>query len=172
MRILLALAVCLYASSSHALNLGKMKDAGKTAASSDLGKAAGGAASQAALDKMNKKLQNVQNDKGPILFKTGGAAIDPKCDKTMQAIADIMAEFPGTHVEVNGHTDSSGNKKKNVKLSQDRANAVVDYLVKNKNVDAKRLSAKGYGPDKPIADTKTGEGRAKNRRVDFTVTSM
>jgi outer membrane protein OmpA-like peptidoglycan-associated protein len=90
----------------------------------------------------------------------------------MKAIADIMAQFPGTHVQVNGHTDNKGKKSANLKLSQARAEAVVSYLVSKKGVDGKRLSAKGFGDEKPIADNATADGRTKNRRVDFTVTSM
>ncbi|MEK7474023.1 MAG: OmpA family protein [Candidatus Coatesbacteria bacterium] len=180
MRMVLALTLVLAGSTAVALNLGKAKDAGKSVAATDAGKAAGtaattaasGAVNQALIDKMNKKLQNVQNENGPILFKAGKAEIDPKCDKTMKAITDIMAEFPGTHVQVNGHTDSKGKKSANQKLSQDRAAAVVAYLVSKKGVEARRLSAKGFGDEKPIADNKTADGRTKNRRVDFTVTSL
>jgi outer membrane protein OmpA-like peptidoglycan-associated protein len=180
MRIALAVTLICAASAATALNLGKVKDAGKTVAASDTGKAVGNAAGasaheaamKVAVDKMNKKLENVQSENGPILFVTGKAVIDPACDKTMQAIADIMSEFTGTHVQVNGHTDNVGKKAANLKLSQARADAVVAYLVKNKGVDGKRLSAKGFGDEKPIGDNKTPAGRAKNRRVDFTVTSM
>jgi len=180
MRIPLAVTLVCAASVAAALNLGKAKDAGKSVAASDTGKAVGAAATVSAndaamkvvIDKMNKKLQNVQNEKGPILFTAGKAVVDPKCDKTMQAIADIIGEFSGTHVQVNGHTDSKGKKSANLKLSQDRADAVVAYLVKNKAVDAKRLSAKGFGDEKPIGDNKTEAGRTKNRRVDFTVTAL
>jgi len=71
-------------------------------------------------------------------------------------------------VEVQGHTDNQGAYYYNVKLSRDRAKAVKEALVKRK-VDAKRLTSKGYGPSKPIADNKTKEGRQKNRRVQFKI---
>lgn len=125
-----------------------------------------------AADLFTKKLKKSQNEKGPIRFKKGKAEIDPACDPTMRYIAKLIKETPGFHVQVDGHTDNVGNAESNKKLSQERAEAVVKYLVEKKSVDAKRLSAKGWGDTQPIADNKTEKGRAKNRRVDFTVTTM
>jgi len=127
---------------------------------------------ETALAAVTKKLKKVQNEKGPIKFKTGKSEVDPACDRTMTAIAAIMADYPGFHVQVDGHTDNIGNPDANRKLSQDRAEAVVKYLVAKNGVDGKRLSAKGFGDTKPIADNKTKKGQARNRRVDFTVTQM
>ncbi len=138
----------------------------------EIGKSAATNAKDNVLSAMTKKLKKVQNEKGPIKFKTGKAEVDPSCDKTMAAIAVIMTEYPGFHVQVDGHTDNVGNPEANRKLSQDRAEAVVKYLVEKKRVDAKRLSAKGFGDSQPIADNKTKKGQAKNRRVDFTVTKL
>lgn len=141
-----------------------------------LGKEAGKAVTTGAkenlLGAMTKKLKKVQNEKGPIKFKTGKAEIDPASDRTMTAIAAIMADYPGFHVQVDGHTDNVGNPEVNRKLSQDRADAVVKYLVEKKGSEAKRLSAKGFGDTQPVASNKTKAGQAKNRRVDFTVTKM
>ena len=125
-----------------------------------------------ALAAVAKKLKKVQNEEGPIRFKTAKSEIDPACDKTMTAIAVIMSDYPGFHVQVDGRTDNIGNPDANRKLSQDRADAVVKYLVEKKGVDGRRLSAKGFGDSKPIADNKTKKGQARNRRVDFTVTQM
>lgn len=138
----------------------------------EIGKSAATNAKDNVLSAMTKKLKKVQNEKGPIKFKTGKAEVDPSCDKTMVAIAVIMTDYPGFHVQVDGHTDNVGNPEANRKLSQDRAEAVVKYLVEKKRVDAKRLSAKGFGDSQPIADNKTKKGQAKNRRVDFTVTKL
>lgn len=141
-----------------------------------LGKEAGKSLKQSgqdtALAAVTKKLKKVQNEKGPIKFKTGKSEVDPACDRTMTAIAAIMSDYPGFHVQVDGHTDNVGNPDANRKLSQDRAESVVRYLVEKKAVDGKRLSAKGFGDSKPIADNKTKAGQAKNRRVDFTVNKM
>ncbi len=158
----------LAANLAFALNLpGSVKDAGKQATT-----AAKDKANESALDAITNKLKNVQNEYGPILFKAGKAAVNPKCDKTMKRIAEIMSEYPGFHVQVDGHTDNKGKKEKNLQLSQQRADAVVKYLVDKKGVDAKRLSSKGFGDSQPIADNKTAKGREKNRRVDFTVTKL
>ncbi len=138
----------------------------------DLGKKATKKASDSTMDKFTKRLKKAQNEKGPIRFKKGKADVDPACDKTMAYIAKIIKESPGFHVQVDGHTDNVGRPESNMKLSQDRADAVVKYLVEKKGVDAKRLSAKGWGDTQPIADNKTAKGRARNRRVDFTVTKM
>lgn len=138
----------------------------------DLGKEAAATAKEGALSAVTKKLKKVQNEKGPIKFKTGKAEVDPACDRTMTAIAAIMTDYPGFHVQVDGHTDNVGKPEANMKLSQDRADAVVKYLAEKKGVDAKRLSAKGFGDTQPIASNKTKAGQAKNRRVDFTVTKM
>lgn len=71
-------------------------------------------------------------------------------------------------IEVSGHTDNVGNKSYNQELSQKRAQSVVNYLTEN-GISKCRLIAKGYGMDKPVADNETEEGRAENRRVEFTI---
>ncbi len=89
-------------------------------------------------------------------------------------IFELMSLNPELIVEIQSHTDSKGNDKYNMKLSQKRAESVVEYLV-NKGIDRKRLIAKGYGETKPVvpnenADgTDNPEGRAKNRRTDFKI---
>ena len=170
------LSLLIAAGPAAALDLGKLKEKAKDAQKTEVGQAVSEKASDAADQKVEeeftKKLKNVQNEKGPILFKKGKAEVDPACDNTMQTIADIIASVPGYKVRVDGHTDNKGKKATNQKLSVDRAKAVVKYLVGVKKVDANRLESKGFGPDQPIADNKTEEGRAKNRRVDFTVTKM
>jgi outer membrane protein OmpA-like peptidoglycan-associated protein len=82
-----------------------------------------------------------------------------------------MQENPQIKVQVSGHTDNVGSPADNLKLSNNRAKAVVDYLV-SKGIDIKRLTWKGYGETKPVADNKTEEGRALNRRTEFTIVGM
>ncbi len=161
-----ALAFLAAAGAAHA-ELDALKSLGK-----ETGKSIKQSTKDTALAAVTKKLKKVQNEKGPIKFKTGKAEVDPACDKTMTAIAAIMADYPGFHVQVDGHTDNVGNPEANQKLSQARAEAVAKYLVEKKGADAKRLSAMGFGDTKPIADNKSKKGQAKNRRVDFTVTKM
>lgn len=83
-------------------------------------------------------------------------------------IVKVMNENPTMKVQLEGHTDSVGSDAYNQKLSERRANAVKDYLVKKGKIKADRLTTKGFGEKKPIADNKTKEGRAKNRRVELT----
>lgn len=172
-----AALLCLAAAGpALALDLNKLKDKGKSAQQTELGAAVSDKASAEADKKVEaeftRKLKNVQNEKGPILFKLGKAEIDPACDNTMQTIADIIGSVKGYRVRVDGHTDNKGKKAANQKLSDQRAAAVVTYLVTKKGVDKNRLASKGFGDSQPIADNKDEAGRGKNRRVDFTVTKM
>jgi outer membrane protein OmpA-like peptidoglycan-associated protein len=149
-----------------------MADAADLSGLGDVGKKLSQKAADSAMDKFTMQLKKAQNEKGPIRFKKGKADVDPICDPTMKYIAKILKDSHGFHVQVDGHTDNVGKPESNRKLSQERAKAVVAYLVEKKGVDANRLSAKGFGDSQPIADNETERGRAKNRRVDFTVTKM
>ncbi|MEW6132696.1 MAG: OmpA family protein [Pseudomonadota bacterium] len=80
--------------------------------------------------------------------------------------AEALRQWGNTKVEVAGHTDSMGSDEYNMRLSEQRANAVRDYLV-GKGIEADRLTAKGYGESQPLADNGTEEGRARNRRVEL-----
>jgi outer membrane protein OmpA-like peptidoglycan-associated protein len=79
-----------------------------------------------------------------------------------------LQQHPATTIQVNGHTDNTGNAAHNQQLSKNRAKAVMDYLV-NKGIDTKRVLYKGYGAQYPLADNTTEMGKALNRRVEFTV---
>ncbi len=161
--IAVVVAVLFFAGMVDAADLGGLGEVGKKLSQK---------AADSAMDQFTKKLKKAQNEKGPIRFKKGKADVDPVCDRTMKYIAKILKDSPGFHVQVDGHTDNVGNPESNRKLSRERAEAVVTYLVEKNGVDADRLSAKGFGDSQPIADNKTERGRAKNRRVDFTVTKM
>ncbi|WP_434030891.1 OmpA family protein [[Pseudomonas] boreopolis] len=104
-----------------------------------------------------------------IGFATGSATITADSAETLERAATAIATMPaGTRIEVGGHTDNTGNAAANLKLSQDRADAVQRKLVEL-GAPADRLAAKGYGQDAPVADNATEEGRAQNRRMIFTV---
>jgi outer membrane protein OmpA-like peptidoglycan-associated protein len=82
--------------------------------------------------------------------------------------AQILKAHPAINISIEGHTDNTGTAAGNQKLSEKRAAAVKNYLVK-KGIDADRMSASGYGQTKPVADNKTSAGRASNRRVEFKI---
>ncbi len=103
-----------------------------------------------------------------IEFQSGKAVIKKTSNSILDEIVKVMKENPSYKLSINGHTDNTGKADKNQKLSEDRANAVKDYMV-NKGVEADRLTAQGFGQDKPVADNKTKAGKAKNRRVEFIV---
>lgn len=110
---------------------------------------------------LNKAMSGIQ-------FENGKATIKKSSYKVLDEIAKTFINNPNYMVEVQGHTDNVGKHSYNVDLSERRAQSVRTYLV-NKGVPAERLTAHGYGPDKPIADNKTKAGRAKNRRVEFNI---
>ena len=103
-----------------------------------------------------------------ILFDLGKATIKPESADVLDNIVKVLNEFKKAKFSVEGYTDSTGNKAKNIKLSEARANSVKDYLVA-KGIAADRLSAKGFGPEKPVADNKTKAGREQNRRVEINL---
>ncbi|MFI1744634.1 OmpA family protein [Thalassobellus sediminis] len=103
-----------------------------------------------------------------ILFDTGKASIKSQSEAVLADIIAILKEYPTAKFTVEGHTDSVGSEKLNQRLSDSRANAVKEYLVKN-GIDAFRLSALGYGEAKPIDSNKTRKGRANNRRVEINL---
>jgi len=101
-----------------------------------------------------------------INFDSGKYTIKPESYKIIDDIAAALKAKPAMKVKLEGHTDNVGNARANKKLSDDRAKAVMDAIVA-KGIDKARLSAQGFGLEKPIADNKTEEGRAKNRRVEL-----
>lgn len=100
-----------------------------------------------------------------VMFATGKTEVAPQYDADLKELAAFMSEHPETKIEIQGHTDSSGSKAINKRLSQNRADAVKNYLVNELKVDGNRLHAKGYGDEMPIADNATAEGKTQNRRV-------
>jgi outer membrane protein OmpA-like peptidoglycan-associated protein len=106
---------------------------------------------------------------GKIRFKTDSAEIEPASDTILDDVADEMKRHPEIRrVRVEGHSDNVGNRDYNRKLSRERAQSVRQALIK-RGVSGKRLDAEGYGERQPIASNRTERGRAKNRRVQFTV---
>lgn len=103
-----------------------------------------------------------------IEFESGSAILTASGQQILNEMAAALHKVGGKKVKIVGHTDSSGDASKNLLLSQQRANAVKDYLV-TKSVSADNLSTEGVGSNKPVADNDTAEGRRKNRRIEFEV---
>lgn len=101
-----------------------------------------------------------------VQFDTNKAVIKPKYHDELKKIADFLNEFPKATSVIEGHTDSVGSKAANIKLSQRRAESVRSYLIANFKIAPERLTAKGFGPEKPVADNKTAAGKQKNRRIE------
>ena len=105
---------------------------------------------------------------GVIRFASASVTIDSGSNATLDTLAEVAMSCKKGRIRVEGHTDSTGRAAFNKTLSEKRAQSVVDYLSKA-GVDASRIEAVGYGQEKPIASNNTREGRAKNRRIEFTV---
>ncbi|MGB4600758.1 MAG: outer membrane beta-barrel domain-containing protein [Trichlorobacter sp.] len=103
-----------------------------------------------------------------VQFDTGKSVIKKQYYGELKTVGDALNEQKELKGIIEGYTDNVGSDKLNQRLSQRRANAVRDYIVKNFKVDGKRLTAKGYGEASPIADNATAEGRAQNRRIEAT----
>ncbi len=116
-------------------------------------------------EEVQKKLNDFAKT---ILFDTGKSTIKAASTGVFVDIITILNQYPNSKFTVEGHTDSTGSASLNQKLSESRANAVKDFLVE-KGIDASRLSAIGYGKDKPIATNNTAAGRTQNRRVEINL---
>jgi len=112
----------------------------------------------------------------PIVFELQGVQFDfdkstlrPVSIPILDQAAEVLMQYPQMRVEIQGHTCSMGSDEYNLRLSQARANSVMNYLVQQKNIDKARLTAKGYGESSPIVSNETNEGRIRNRRVEFVI---
>jgi OOP family OmpA-OmpF porin len=103
-----------------------------------------------------------------IYFDQGKATIRKQSTPKLDGAANVLKEFPSISLEISGHTSSEGDKAFNAKLSQERADAVKQWLVE-KGIPSDRIKTRGVGADEPIADNKTAAGRTKNRRIEFKV---
>lgn len=104
-----------------------------------------------------------------VLFASGKADIKEDSTDDIKKLGEFMQTYPTTKTVIEGHTDSVGSAAMNKDLSQRRADAVRDYLIKNYNIDANRIKAVGYGPDRPVADNATAQGRQLNRRIEAAI---
>jgi OOP family OmpA-OmpF porin len=109
---------------------------------------------------------------GNIVYETGKAIIKPESEPTLNALKDYMSSNPNfTRIRIEGHTDNAGKADANLKLSQDRALSVVQWL-SDHGIPKERCLAVGFGDKKPIADNKTDDGKAQNRRTEFHIAEI
>jgi outer membrane protein OmpA-like peptidoglycan-associated protein len=106
-----------------------------------------------------------------VLFVQSKADFLPESYVELDRLVATLIQHPNVTIEVAGHTDNQGSRALNLKLSEERANKVKDYLV-SRDIDTKRILVKGYGPDKPISPNDTEENRRLNRRVEFEIIQM
>lgn len=105
---------------------------------------------------------------GSILFDFDSAAIRPDAERTLTEIVEVIADFPGRPVSIEGHTDAIASESYNQTLSEQRAKAVADWLAAH-GVERNRLTVVGHGETEPVADNTTAEGRRQNRRVEIVI---
>jgi outer membrane protein OmpA-like peptidoglycan-associated protein len=103
-----------------------------------------------------------------ILFDVDSDELREESKANLEELADVLREYEGTNVLIEGHTDSTGDEEYNMNLSEERAGSVVDYL-RFLDVDRKRLIAEGYGEAQPVASNESSTGRQKNRRVEIAI---
>jgi OOP family OmpA-OmpF porin len=104
-----------------------------------------------------------------VEFATDSAEIQPRYYDEVNKVGEYMNKYPTTTAVIEGHTDNIGGSEHNMKLSHQRAENVVNYLVKNFGIESSRLSAKGYGSTRRIAYNNTPEGRQANRRINAVI---
>jgi OOP family OmpA-OmpF porin len=102
-----------------------------------------------------------------VNFRVNSAVLSPEAKQQLDTLAEKALSAKGFMIEVAGHTDSTGSEAKNIRLSRDRADSVVQYLVMNHKIPARRfITPMGYGKTSAVADNTTAAGRAQNRRVE------
>lgn len=106
-----------------------------------------------------------------IYFETGKASLKPESFRSLNALVQFLNEYPNVRVEIGGHTDNVGSAAVNERISQERALSVAEYVIEQ-GIPSHRVVSKGYAFSKPKASNRTAEGRAQNRRVDFTIVGI
>jgi outer membrane protein OmpA-like peptidoglycan-associated protein len=137
---------------------------------------------EAEIERARQELQNQQSGRslsmnlsGDVLFDYDKATLKPAAEEALKKVAVVLSQFPESMVTVEGFTDAKGSKSFNMQLSQERANAVKDWVVRNGNVPAGNITARGFGEQNPVAPNTNPDGsdnpagRALNRRVSIVV---
>ncbi|WP_347159680.1 OmpA family protein [Pontibacter chitinilyticus] len=159
--------------------------AGNTAAGAIIGAAVGGTAGAVIGRRMDKQADELKRDlegatvervgegikitfDSGILFQTNSAQLQQAAQTDIAQLAETLKKYPDTNILVEGHTDNTGGRELNQRLSEQRAQAVADYAA-SMGVDRSRMTTKGYAFDQPVADNSTEAGRAQNRRVEIAI---
>lgn len=125
--------------------------------------------------RLNRALPTRVTDRGVVAeiagvqFATGAATLNPEAREALARFSGIVGTYPELRFKIEGHTDTTGSAETNKNLSLQRAITVRDYLV-GQGADASAIEVEGLGPDQPVADNATAEGRARNRRVEIVLT--
>ena len=106
---------------------------------------------------------------GGMNFASGQAVIQPEHFALLTKVKEAISLYQDASVSIEGHTDAYGTDEANLKLSENRASAVAQYLLANSNLSAGRVASFGFGEAHPIANNETKEGREKNRRIDIVI---
>jgi outer membrane protein OmpA-like peptidoglycan-associated protein len=161
------------------------KAAGNTAMGAILGAVVGGAAGYGIGRYMDKQAEELKKDlegaeiervgegikitfREGIQFPTDSYTVSEASKTNLQDLAKTLQKYKDTNILIEGHTDITGSREHNMKLSDERAEAVSQYL-ESLGVDSKRVTNKGYGPDQPVGDNNTDYGRQQNRRVEVAI---
>jgi outer membrane protein OmpA-like peptidoglycan-associated protein len=105
-----------------------------------------------------------------ILFGSGSSRLNPKAEGMLKAMASVLKRYGSTHIDVEGYTDTAGSAALNLRLSQQRARAVAEILLRE-GVDAPRITTRGFGENFPRVPTRDGVSEPRNRRVEITLVS-
>jgi len=165
-------------------NVGKK---GNTALGAIIGAVVGGVAGGYIGDRMDRQAERIEeeipgaevtrvgeginvtfNEEAGVYFDTSKSNVKGTSATTLDKLVGIFKEYPNSDILVEGHTDSAGPEDYNLKLSQQRAEAVTTYLI-SQGINANRFSTKWYGESQPKATNETTEGKAKNRRVELAI---
>lgn len=161
------------------------KAAGNTAMGAILGAAVGGAAGYGIGRYMDKQVEELQKDlegatvervgegikitfREGIQFALNSAELSESSKSNLEDLAETLKKYDDTNILIEGHTDITGTREYNMRLSEKRAESVADYL-KGLGVAGKRVTTAGYGPEQPVGDNETEYGRQQNRRVEVAI---
>jgi outer membrane protein OmpA-like peptidoglycan-associated protein len=103
-----------------------------------------------------------------VFFETDSFALKDESKLELNKVVELLKANPGIRIEIGGHTDNTGSAAYNLRLSDNRAKSVADYLF-SASVNSGRIVSKGYGMDKPVADNESEEGRSQNRRTELKI---